>query len=737
MSAITTSTIEDMESLRRQLGDATRRAESLRRVIESISGELALEPLLTRIVESAVELIAAQYGSIGLVVDTPDGPAVRIAAIFNMPAEELGAEFPPGTGLAGRVLRDREILVLKRYGDLELPTLPDLAEHAVIGLPIWWAERMLGFFGIGAEPPRRFDARDAETLTLFARHAAIAIENAQRYEREQRRTEQLALIARVGRVINADLLLDELLQSTAEAIHELLGYPNVAIPLIDPEDRQTLILSTVGGHYRSFVRGVYRLPISGGIMGAAARTGRIELVNDVASDPRHIPTPGAVGIRAELAVPIKIGDVVLGVLNVESGGHFSEEDAASLQIIADQLATAIVNARLFEAERRRTARLELIARVGQRIAARLDPGELFATTVEELHVRLGYDHAAIFLIDQDDPHWMVKQVTASRWPGNPPGYRQSIERGIMGAAARQRSAVLVKDVSADERYVAIPGSSDLHAELAVPILLGERLIGILDVSSTRRLGDEDITAIQIVADQLAAGMENARLAEQGRQLAVLDERRRLARELHDSVTQSLFSMSLLAQVLPDLWQIDRDEARGALEQIRDLTRGALAEMRALLFELRPAALERQDLSGALREHVVTYERRTGIAISYEYAGKCDLPEPVEQALFRIAQEALANVSKHSRARHVRVRLQCGRPTRLLIADDGQGFALDRVGEGRFGLVSMRERAANIGARLEVRSALGQGAEIEVEWFPTQQGRQETEDRRQETGDRSD
>jgi GAF domain-containing protein len=107
----------------------------------------------------------------------------------------------------------------------------------------------------------------------------------------------------------------------------------------------------------------------------------MQLTNDVAADPRYIMPPGATGIRAELTLPILSSDQVLGVLNVESGEQFSEEDAASLQIVADQLSAAITNARLFEAERRRTERLELIARVGQRIAAQLDPDELFATTV--------------------------------------------------------------------------------------------------------------------------------------------------------------------------------------------------------------------------------------------------------------------------------------------------------------------------------------------------------------------
>src|SRR5690606_3619531 len=131
--------------------------------------------------------------------------------------------------------------------------------------------------------------------------------------------------------------------------------------------------------------------------------------------------------------------------------------------------------------------------------------------------------------------------------------------------------------------------------------------------------------------------------------------------------------SLLAQVLPELWEVDRSEATSALAQIRDLTRGALAEMRALLFELRPAALGEQDLASALREHAATFERRTGIAVSVAIEGGGELPAPVEQALFRIAQEALANVARHAHARHVRVERKLGGTSRLEIADDGHGF----------------------------------------------------------------
>jgi signal transduction histidine kinase len=715
---------KQVEALQWRLDEATRRAESLRRVIESISGELALTPLLTRIMQSAVELIGADDGAIGLVVEKPDGPVVRRVAAYNLPLSAFEPEIGPGVGLAGLVLQERRPIRLERYSDLAQPGMSNPDDFAVIGMPIWWGDRMIGFFGIGAAPPRRFDDQDVATLELFGRHAAIAIENARRYEEEHRRTEQLTLIARIGRTLTADLPLDELLQSAADAIHELLGYPNIGIPLIDPEDPAMLVVRAFGGAYRSMVGGEHRIPISAGIVGAAARTRQMQLVNDVASDPRYIAPPGAVGIRAELVAPIVSGEQVLGVLNVESGEAFSGEDAAILQIVADQLAAAIVTARLFDAERRRTARMAAINRIGRLITSSLNLDDIFQTAVEAIAEQLHFAHVAIDVVDPDNPEMLLllaqAGTTAARVPA---GYRQSIGTGILGAAAHARQRVLVNDVASDPRYLAALATSAIRAELAVPIVISDRLLGMLNIESEQPISDEDAAGVTIIADQLAVAIENARLAERGRQLAVLEERRRLARELHDSVTQSLFSMSLLAQALPDLWDIDQGEARAGLSQIRDLTRGALAEMRALLFELRPAALGDQGLAHALREHLAAFERQSGIPAVVEAAEDTALPEPVGQAFFRIAQEALANVARHAQASCVRLALRGRMPVRLVIADDGQGFEPERVGEGHFGLISMRERAAQVSARLHVRSRAGAGTEIAVEWPDPDSGEQ--------------
>jgi signal transduction histidine kinase len=327
-----------------QLRQLLRQQESVRAVVETISGELELQPLLESILRHACELIGAEHGTIGLV--DPARDLIRTAASYRMPPGEDGAEMPRGVGLAGAVLERGTPVVLERYGDLAYPTQPEFADHCVIGMPIEWHGRMIGFLGVGG-PGSRLGAQEVETLALFARPAAIAIANAWRYEDERQRADRMALVARVARLVTADLRLEELLQRAADATHELLGFPNLAIPLIDPEQPGILVLTVKGGHYKRRIPGEYRIPITTGLMGEAVRTRRPVLVNDVTADPRYLPTPGGEPGRAELAVPILLGDRVLGVVNVERDEPFSEEDAAIVGIIADQLAVAIENARLY------------------------------------------------------------------------------------------------------------------------------------------------------------------------------------------------------------------------------------------------------------------------------------------------------------------------------------------------------------------------------------------------------
>lgn len=726
------------------LTELLRQQETLRAVIESISSELELRPLLTRIVRHACELIGADNGTIGL-VDEARG-VVRTEAAWGMPADELGAEMPAGVGLAGQVLQTGEPLLLQRYGDVDAPTQPELAANAVIGVPIFWRERMTGFFGIGAVPPRRFEQRDVETLTLFARHAAVAIENARRYEWEVRRTERFALLARIGRILTGELRSPErLLQNAADAIHELLAYPNVAIALIDPQDPETLVFQSMGGHYKSFVEPGHRLSIHSGIIGATARAKQALLVNDVSKDPRHFPTPGAVGIRAELALPILLGDRLLGVLNVESGDPFTDEDAELLRIIADQLAITVENARLWAETERTLEETRLVYETLRRISRADDVNQVIAAYLEQ--VAAGGRYAcSVALYEYDAAGARRAAIVRGRWSPDSGGIVLGSERvplsgGGLGTLLDAGRTVTIPDINADKRVPPALRRMRMAAEHPAVALIpltgrGGRIgLVVLSYPTIHEWRDEPLRPYQATAAHLAVALDNRLhqdlLYERGQQIAILEERQRLARDLHDSVTQTLFSAALIAQSAAPAWRRDPEEGERRTERLVALTQSALAEMRALLDELRPATgeetmaapapsllvLRQRGLVAALEAHAA--ERASeGIAVALD-TGRYHPPLPPahEEALFRIFQEALNNILKHATAQNVQVCLsrQKRGATRLRIVDDGCGFVSlpARRHNGGLGLHTMRERAEALGGTLRIRSAPGRGTTVEV------------------------
>ena len=329
--------------------DVHRQLDLLSQMVEEISGELALAPLLASLVERACRLIGADDGAIGLYV--PERDIIRTAASHAISRDQILAELPRGHGLTGRVLELGTPLRCL-YSELPHPTRTNADDMSMIGMPIRHRGELIGVFGIGAWPPRVLGDAEQELLEHFARHAAVAIVNARRYSDEQRRAVRFAMIARIAGIIATETDLDRLLQRAADAIHELLGFASVDLPLIEPRDPNTLVIRIRGGEYKQRIHHVDYLPVGQGIMGAAALTRRVQLVNDVSADPRYVTPPGVRSARAELAVPILYGDELLGVVNVEGDTPFDELDRMSLGIVAEHLAVAIHNARLAEQSQR-------------------------------------------------------------------------------------------------------------------------------------------------------------------------------------------------------------------------------------------------------------------------------------------------------------------------------------------------------------------------------------------------
>lgn len=274
----------------------------------------------------------------------------------------------------------------------------------------------------------------------------------------------------------------------------------------------------------------------------------------------------------------------------------------------------------------------------------------------------------------------------------------------------------VSDTAEDDLVSA--AEQPYQAVFSVPILIKDEVYGSLTLyyREPRKFSAEEIELATTFGDQTALAIENARLRTQVERAAVAEERSRIARDLHDSVTQTLFSASLIAEVLPRMWDSDREESEKRLAELRQLTRGALAEMRTLLLELRPATLIEVQLRELLRQLCEATTGRTRVPIELKLHGEGPLPPDVKVAFYHIAQEALNNVAKHARATKAVVTFK-RTPTRgqLTVQDNGRGFVIDQVTPEHLGLTIMNERAEAIGARLEIESRIGYGTTVTVTW----------------------
>ncbi|GAB4525604.1 MAG: hypothetical protein OHK0046_41560 [Anaerolineae bacterium] len=276
------------------------------------------------------------------------------------------------------------------------------------------------------------------------------------------------------------------------------------------------------------------------------------------------------------------------------------------------------------------------------------------------------------------------------------------------------------------KNTAAPYQQQFQAMLAVPLLIHEMLYGylILYYLDPRHFTDEDIEVAVMYADQMALAIENSQLRQEAQQIAVYDERSRLARELHDVVTQTLWSASLLADVLPSLWRRAPLRAAERLEQLRQLNRVALQEMRALLLGLRPKDLMETPLDALLMQLIDTTKGQSLFQIDLKVEGaRSAVPAEVQIAFYRVAQEALNNVIRHANAKHVMIGLMFAetRPytVTMTIRDDGQGFDVATIYSNHFGTRIMQERANAVGAILSILSEPGHGTAVEMKWFPVE------------------
>jgi PAS domain S-box-containing protein len=382
----------------------------------------------------------------------------------------------------------------------------------------------------------------------------------------------------------------------------------------------------------------------------------------------------------------------------------------------------------------RTHELSMLLDVSANIASTLDLPLLLELVLEQLQQVVDYDGASVLILEGDE----LRSV-AHRGP-IPDAVQSRMhlgreQAGELWEAMEGDEPLVISDVRGDAWLAqafrrAFGDYLDQEMDyvctwVGVPLMVRERLIGWLSLHhrEPKAYAQHHVTLAQTIANQAATAMENARLYGQARRLAVLEERQRLARELHDSVSQVLYGVGLgirTASTLLDRADIPPDlkaSLAEPLDYVLSLAEAGLAEMRALIFELRPDSLEREGLVVALTRQAEATRTRHKITVRTEFCGEPALPFEAKEALYRIAQEALNNVTKHAQARRVELRLcKEGGSVVLEVEDDGVGFDAQREYPGHLGLHTMRERAARLEGRLEIDSSPGHGTRLRV-WLP--------------------
>jgi len=538
--------------------EARRRAtqlEALREVGLGITAQLDLEALLHSIASQAIELLGGVAG--GFYLYRPERDVLEYVTSVGQNRElvPLGAILNRGEGLSGQVWMTNETLIVDDYQHWEgrAPQYDGLPIENVVGVPVRWGAEFLGVLTTEGEASRAFSPADTELLSLFASQAAIAIRNAQLYQETERRATQARLIYEVSQHVSSELDPNILLSTIVSAVRDAFDYHNVMLLLID-EGAHHLTMQSIAGAYADLFADGLSIAVGEGMIGCAAATGEVQFSNDVSTDPHYVRMEGE-DTQSELAVPIASGQKVIGVLDLQDDERdaFDEIDVTTIETLSTQIATAIENAHLFQAERKRSAQLATVSMVVESIISTLDPHEVLRRTVELITQAFGYYYASIVLLDAETDE-LVFEVGAGGFASKtPPYFRQKVKEGMIGWAAYLGETLLANDVSQEPRYL-ITYLPETKSELDVPLRYRDRVIGVLDLQSRElnAFDEHDVMAMEALAGHIVAAIENARLYEETQQRALEQQ---TLREAALAMTTALERNAVLEHILAQLQEV--------------------------------------------------------------------------------------------------------------------------------------------------------------------------------------
>jgi signal transduction histidine kinase len=610
--------------------------------------------------------------------------------------------------------------------------------RAAIAVPFVIKNEIYGGIGLYYTKEREFTQDEIDLAMTIGDQAALAIENAQAREQIEQRAKVAEALRDVFKILNSNRPFSEALEYIVKRTSELLKADSVGLYKIS-DDLTRVHLDAGWGMGMENMAGM-EIPFNAGGMDAKYNKEPLVLPDvSVMIEQLLAASPTAAtdetgmlkGIKSMIATPVTVKDKIYGSLHLYfmEQRQFSDDDVELAKTFGDQAALAIENAQSREQAERRTKVAESLREIMGVLNSDTPINEVLDFIVKQAKPLLNASAVAVYKLF---PEESLLRIQAH--DGLTQEYADQMEMPVgeaaVGRAVLTKAPVKVSDIAAAfpeaEKISSNPLSASLiksllatyRSVLAVPLIIKDEVYGGITMyyPEPREFTDEDVELASIFANHVALAIEHERLDERSQDLAVASERNRLARELHDAVTQTLFSASLIAEVLPKIWEKNNAEGLVRLEELRNLTRGALAEMRTLLLELRPAALLDSDLGDLLQQLADAATTSGRVPVDIIAKGDWPVPDEVKVTFYRIAQEALNNVSKHSGATSAEITLlREENSVKLRVLDNGRGFAQGAQKPDSLGLDIMTERAASIGAELIIDSTAGIGTAITALW----------------------
>lgn len=709
------------------LKDGNIRFRILTEVSQQITAILEINDLFVRITRLIQQTFDYYHVGIGLIEDDEVVYRVGAGKLWDSP----GFQFKPARlkvgieGVSGWVAHTGQVALIPDVKkDPRYIWMQGSLTRSELIVPITVKGQVIGVLDVQSEQLNDFDQIDVEMLQSLANQAGIAIENARLFEETQRllketeeRNAELASINSIQLGLASKLDMKEIYELVGDKLRAIFGVHGIVIYSFDHERQLVIDEYAYEKGQRYDIPPQKMTPLHKTVI----RTGETIFIQENSSaffeKVKHSMPAGEIPLSV-IIVPFKSQNRVtgmIGLFDIDKEFAFNESDVRLMETLTNSMVVALESARLFAITQHRAEQFRVLAEVSQHIISLASMDELLNRIAYLVKEAFGYIHVGIGLVQGDQ---VVSRAEVGVFEEAYRSISIPLGEGIWGQVAQKGAPISSDYVNGEQghRYMHDIG---IHSHLCVPLKIKDKVIGVMSAASDHpeAFDQSDETIFQTLANQVSVAIDNARLYEQARHVAVLDERQRLGRELHDSVTQSLYGISLYAQAAAGKIAINQfDQAKDYLNDIQNTAQESLADMRLLIFELRPPILDREGLIPALQNRLMSVENRANIKSDIKSNLTNRLPSYTEEGLYQIAREALNNIIKHARAKNISISIrQLGTSVSMEISDDGVGFEPENVcTQGCLGLVNMRDLAKAQGWQLFIESSPGNGARVQVE-----------------------